>query len=69
MLFRSQKNQQLKYLGDIPHGDRHDRAEGLTLNREEQSILVVYDSPAKERLILDDQATAIGVYADIFQLE
>ena len=65
----SQKNQQLKYLGDIPHGDRQDRAEGLTLDEENKSILVVYDSPTKARLISADRDPAIGVYADIFQIE
>lgn len=64
----SQKNQQLKYLGDIPHGDRQDRAEGLTLDREKQSILVIYDSPIEDRLILDERGMAIGVYVDVFQI-
>jgi hypothetical protein len=59
----------LKYLGDIPHGDRQDRAEGLTLDEENKSILVVYDSPTKARLISADRDPAIGVYADIFQIE
>jgi hypothetical protein len=65
----SQQNQQLTYLGDIPHREQQDRAEGLTLDRDGKSILVVYDSPAKDRSILDDFDTLIGVYADLFQLK
>jgi hypothetical protein len=64
----SQKNKQLKYLGDIPHGRNSDRAEGLPLCGGAKSILVVYDSPAEERLILDVQDTVIGVHADILHL-
>jgi hypothetical protein len=64
----SQKNKQLTYLGDIAHGYRCDRAEGLTLYGEANSILVIYDSPAEERLILDEQNTVIGVHTDIFPL-
>jgi hypothetical protein len=65
----SQKNGQLKYLGDIPHGEKKDRAEGLTLDDGGKSILVVYDSPIKDRLILDNQDNLVGVYADIFALD
>jgi hypothetical protein len=64
----SHKNKQLEYLGDIPHGRKSDRAEGLTLYGEANSILVIYDSPAEERLILDEQNTVIGVHTDIFPL-
>lgn len=64
----SQKNKQLEYLGDIPHGRKSDRAEGLTLYEGTKSILVVYDSPAKERLISDTQDTIVGVQADVFPL-
>ncbi|WP_416669248.1 DUF3616 domain-containing protein [Egbenema bharatensis] len=57
----------LKPIFDIPHGDRTDRAEGITplpvMNRTD-TLLVVYDSPAAERLI--DQT---GVLADVFTLE
>lgn len=63
----SQKNQQLKYLGDIPHGPQKDRAEGLALYRGGRSILVVYDSPADERLILD-KGDIVGVWADVFSI-
>lgn len=64
----SPKNKQLEYLGDIPHGRKSDRAEGLTLYGGAKSILVVYDSPAAERLIVGDQDTAVGVHADVFSL-
>jgi hypothetical protein len=59
----------LKYFGDISHGDRKDRAEGLTLYEENKLILVVDDRLVKERQILDDRATVIGVSADIFRIE
>jgi Protein of unknown function (DUF3616) len=64
----SQKNKQLTYLTDIEHGHHCDRAEGLTLYGGAKSILVVYDSPAEERIILDDQDNILGVHADIFSL-
>lgn len=64
----SQDNQQLDYLGDIPHGKRSDRAEGLTLFNGGSSILVVYDSPNDARLVLDNQEKIIGVCADTFSL-
>jgi hypothetical protein len=69
----SQQNHQLEYLGDIPHCHHGDRAEGLTLYGDTNSILVVYDSPeekerGKIRLIKDDQGNLIGVNADIFSL-
>ncbi|MGB8700045.1 MAG: DUF3616 domain-containing protein [Thermosynechococcaceae cyanobacterium] len=63
----SQKNRQLTLLGEIAHGDRCDRAEGLTLYEDAKSILVVYDSPAKERLMIDREMV-MGVYADILSL-
>ncbi len=64
----TRKNGQLNYLGDIPHGDRKDRAEGLTLNGDGKSIFVVYDSPTKKRLISDDLDTIVGAYADVFSI-
>ncbi|GET39891.1 DUF3616 domain-containing protein [Microseira wollei] len=64
----SQKNEQLEYLGDIPHSKKRDRAEGLTLYGGANSILVVYDSPAEERLIAGEGDTVVGVYADVFPL-
>jgi Protein of unknown function (DUF3616) len=64
----SQKNRQLEYLGDVPHGRKSDRAEGLTLYGEAKSILVVYDSPSKERLIVDDQGAVVGVHASVIAL-
>lgn len=63
----SQKNGQLTYLGDIPHGEKEDRAEGLTIYEGGKSILVVYDSPAKDRLILDG-GDIVGVNSDVFSL-
>jgi hypothetical protein len=65
----SQKNGQLTYIGEIPHGEKKDRAEGLTLDEEGRSILVVYDSPAKDRLISDNEDKIVGVYSDIFALD
>lgn len=65
----SQKNGQLEYLGDIPHGEKKDRAEGLTFNEGGKSILVIYDSPAKDRLISDNEDKLVGVYSDIFALD
>jgi hypothetical protein len=64
----SQKNKQLKYLGDIPHGRNSDRAEGLALYGGAKSILAVYDSPAEERLISEAQDNVVGVWADVFHL-
>ncbi|MBD2345559.1 DUF3616 domain-containing protein [Anabaena subtropica] len=51
---------------EIPYGDRHDHAEGITLFDDVSgvpSLLVVYDSPAKNRLVGNDSAIA-----DVFQL-
>jgi hypothetical protein len=63
----SQKNQQLKHLGDIPHGQQEDRAEGVAICEGGKSILVVYDRPAEEKLILDKE-DIVGVRADVFSL-
>ncbi|MBD2503526.1 DUF3616 domain-containing protein [Anabaena azotica] len=55
-----------KLFQEIAYGDRNDHAEGITLFDDISgvpSILVVYDSPAKERLLGDD-----SVIADVFQL-
>jgi hypothetical protein len=55
-----------KLVREIPFGDRNDHAEGITLFDQVAgipSILTVYDSPAKERLIGDD-----SVIADVFPL-
>ncbi|BCL34673.1 DUF3616 domain-containing protein [Nostoc sp. MS1] len=55
-----------KIVKEIAYGDRNDHAEGITLFDQVSgipSILVVYDSPAKERLIGDD-----SVIADVFAL-
>ncbi|BAY71543.1 DUF3616 domain-containing protein [Anabaena sp. FACHB-709] len=51
---------------EIPYGDRNDHAEGITLFEDVSgvpSILVVYDSPAKSRLVGND-----SVIADVFPL-
>jgi hypothetical protein len=65
----TQNNGQLEYLGNIPHGEKKDRAEGLTLDEGGGSIFVIYDSPTKDRLISDSEDKLIGVYADIFALD
>lgn len=52
---------------EIPYGQGDDHAEGMTLLNEvteAPSLLVVYDSPAQQRL----QGEA-DVLADVFQLE
>ncbi len=54
------------FVQDIPYGNREDHAEGITLFTDVTgvpSLLVVYDSPAKTRLVLDN-----GVIADVFGL-
>ncbi|OUL36945.1 hypothetical protein BV372_04720 [Nostoc sp. T09] len=51
---------------DIPYGNREDHAEGMTLFNDvvgKPSLLVVYDSPAKNRLVGDST-----VIADVFNL-
>ncbi|RCJ27103.1 hypothetical protein A6770_02790 [Nostoc minutum NIES-26] len=52
---------------EIPYGNRDDHAEGMTLFQDVTgipSLLVVYDSPAKARLVGDS-----SVLADVFKLE
>ncbi|MBD2531283.1 DUF3616 domain-containing protein [Nostoc flagelliforme FACHB-838] len=54
------------FVQDIPYGNREEHAEGMTLFQDVAgipSILVVYDSPAKTRLVGDD-----SVIADVFKL-
>ncbi|MFN6558225.1 MAG: DUF3616 domain-containing protein [Nostoc sp. ChiSLP01] len=54
------------FVQDIYYGNREDRAEGITLFQDVigiPSVLVVYDSPAKTRLVGDG-----GVIADVFEL-
>jgi Protein of unknown function (DUF3616) len=51
---------------DIPYGNREDHAEGMTIFNDvsgKPSLLVVYDSPAKNRLLGDRT-----VIADVFAL-
>ena len=50
---------------EIPYGNGDDRAEGMTIftDTETPSILVVYDSPASERL-----PGISDVIADVFKL-
>ncbi|WP_026731783.1 DUF3616 domain-containing protein [Fischerella sp. PCC 9605] len=55
-----------EYLQDIPYGNRNDHAEGITPYQDiagMPSLLVVYDSPAKNRLVGE-----AGAIADIFKL-
>ncbi|MEH1836594.1 MAG: DUF3616 domain-containing protein [Nostoc sp.] len=54
------------FVQDIPYGNREEHAEGMTLFQEVAgipSLLVVYDSPAKTRLVGDG-----SVIADVFKL-
>lgn len=55
-----------EYVQDIPFGKQDDHAEGITLFEDitgTPSLLVVYDSPAKTRLVGDG-----GVIADVCEL-
>ncbi|HIK05878.1 MAG TPA: DUF3616 domain-containing protein [Trichormus sp. M33_DOE_039] len=55
-----------EFVQEIPHGTRNNRAEGMTLFSEiagVPSLLVVYDSPAPDRLV--DES---GVLVDVFRL-
>lgn len=63
----AQDDKALTRLYDVPHTEDGERAEGVTLFSwfdDDDSMLVVYDRPAKERLY--DQRT---VLADIFRLK
>ncbi|MBD2364295.1 DUF3616 domain-containing protein [Anabaena minutissima FACHB-250] len=54
------------FVQEIPHGDRNNRAEGITIFSDiagVSSLLVVYDSPAPDRLV--DESS---VLADVFRL-
>ena len=54
------------FVQDIPYGNREEHAEGMTMFQDVAgipSLLVVYDSPAKSRLVGDS-----GVIADVFKL-
>lgn len=55
---------ELDHVGDLPHGDGEDHAEGIAVLDEshgpEPTLLVVYDSPAAERLTPDG-----GIRADV----
>jgi hypothetical protein len=54
------------FIQNIPYGNLEEHAEGITLFQDVTgipSLLVVYDSPAKTRLVGDD-----GVMADVFKL-
>jgi hypothetical protein len=53
----------LTLLFPIPHTTGANRAEGITLMPDRKSLLVVYDSPGKERLREEG-----GVIADVFSL-
>ncbi|MGH1395154.1 MAG: DUF3616 domain-containing protein [Trichormus sp.] len=55
-----------EFVQEIPHGQRNNRAEGITIFSDISgfaSLLVVYDSPAPERLV--DESSVI---ADVFRL-
>lgn len=55
-----------EFVQDVPYGKREDHAEGMTLFNDvsgKPSLLVVYDSPAKNRLIGDR-----NVIADLFEI-
>ncbi|MBW4687252.1 MAG: DUF3616 domain-containing protein [Komarekiella atlantica HA4396-MV6] len=55
-----------EFVQDIPYGNREDHAEGMTLFQDVTgvpSLLIVYDSPAKTRLVGDS-----GVMADVLKL-
>lgn len=65
--FTQQQKDLLEVLFDIPHGFQNDRAEGITLypnENQNNSILIVYDTPNKERL----SNNKFTVLADVFQL-
>lgn len=56
-----------KLVLDIPYGNKDDHAEGITPYQDVTgvpSLLVVYDSPSKKRLVGDT-----GVMADVFKLD
>ncbi|GLY29825.1 DUF3616 domain-containing protein [Kineosporia sp. NBRC 101731] len=55
------REDELQIVMSLPHGDGADHAEGITL-LDEDHLLVVYDSPAPERL------TPGGVLADVVRL-
>jgi Protein of unknown function (DUF3616) len=64
--FSIQKDKRLEFLFEIPFSKKSDRAEGLTLlphSDSSKSVLVVYDSPAPQRILEEG-----GVYADVFSL-
>jgi Protein of unknown function (DUF3616) len=55
-----------EFVQEIPYGSQDDHAEGITLYSDVAgipSLLVVYDSPAKNRLVGDN-----SVMADVFKL-
>ncbi|MGW2309743.1 DUF3616 domain-containing protein [Actinomadura luteofluorescens] len=55
---------ELEVLGELPHGDGDDHAEGIAvLDEPGTRLLVVYDSPAPDRLTADG-----GVLADVLHL-
>ena len=63
--FSDQETKTLEFLFEIPHGYKTDKAEGMTLlNNEENTLLVVYDSPDPSRII---DSTSVEV--DVFSLD
>ncbi|HEY9811462.1 MAG TPA: DUF3616 domain-containing protein [Halomicronema sp.] len=62
-----QNSEQLEVLFDLPFKIGGDRAEGLALMSclgEKESLLVVYDSPAPDRIVEES-----AVFADVFRLK
>ena len=59
--------EELEVLGELPHGDGDDHAEGIAVLDDPDApgsrALIVYDSPAPERLTADG-----GVIADVIRL-
>jgi len=58
------RRSELKRLFDVPFGKGEDRAEGITVLDDGDSVLVVYDTPAKSR-----KTGTHGIRADIFPLD
>ena len=64
--YSKQGEGQLEMLFDIPHGRNTDRAEGMALfsSLGQDTLLIVYDSPAVDRCLGDQ-----NVLADVFTLK
>ncbi len=64
--YSKQGEGQLEMLFDVPHGRNTDRAEGMALfsSLGQDTLLIVYDSPAVDRCLGDQ-----NVLADVFTLK